>query len=72
MNTKLENVLIKILTVFIVAFIVAFTVALSWAVVAFFTWLITFCFGLQFTPLLATGVWLVILFAAGIWNFIFN
>ena len=35
--------------------------AISWGGVVLFTWLISLCFGFQFTVLIATGVWLVLL-----------
>ena len=70
MSKNIENPLVNILTWLILAFIIALTGALSWAFVAFFVWLITLCFGLQFTFLFATGVWLVILFAALVYDFI--
>lgn len=72
MNKNIENALVKILTWLILAFIIAVVGALSWAFVAFFAWLITLCFGLQFTFLFATGVWLVIVLAALVYNFIFK
>lgn len=33
--------------------------AFSWAIVAALVWLISMCFGFEFSLLLATGVWLV-------------
>lgn len=32
---------------------------ISWAVVSFFYWLITLCFGLDWSLLHGTGVWLI-------------
>lgn len=52
----LKNVLITIATVLLV-FVV------SWAAVSFIYWLITLCFGLDWSILHGTGVWLIMLLA---------
>lgn len=33
----------------------------SWLVTAFVTWLISLCFGIEFSFAIATGVWLILL-----------
>lgn len=45
------NVLTTILTV-------ALTLGMSWAAVTVVSWLITLCFGLEWSLLTGTGVWL--------------
>lgn len=48
---------IGIVAATIVILILAF--GLSWGVVCFITWLITLCFGWEFSLLYGTGVWLI-------------
>lgn len=48
----MKNVLIIIGTVLL-------GLVLSWAVVSFFYWLITLCFGFDWSLLHGTGVWLI-------------
>lgn len=41
--------------------LVIFIAAVSWAIVNFLVWLICLCFGLSYSLLIGTGVWLVII-----------
>lgn len=42
--------------------------AVSWLITCGIIYLITLCFSLEFTWLMATGVWLVILLLKGVFN----
>lgn len=42
--------------------------AISWVATAFMVWLISLCFGFNFTLLVATGVWLSLLLLSGAMN----
>lgn len=42
---------------------IAIPLFLGWAVTCFGIWLITLCFGIEFSFAWATGAWLILLFA---------
>lgn len=42
--------------------------ALSWAVTAFVYWLITLCFGIEWSILHATGYWLILILITSCFN----
>lgn len=56
----------------IIALTLALMLVMSWGVIAFFVWLITLCFGWEFSVLSATGIWLIVIFAARVYNIIFK
>lgn len=43
-------------------------IAISWVFTAFMVWLISLCFGFNFSLLVATGVWLSLLLLSGFMN----
>lgn len=47
--------------IFLSALLVIFIAAVSWAVINFLVWLICLCFGLSYSLLIGTGIWLVII-----------
>ena len=47
-------------SVILVILVIALIAGISWGVVSFFVWLICLCFGIKFTFLIATGVWLIL------------
>lgn len=60
-ETKVKDMIVAFLTfalVIAVLFVAAFA---SWGICALFVWLISLCFGFEFTWLVATGVWLALL-----------
>lgn len=42
--------------------------ALSWGITCFLIWLVTLCFGLDFSLIWATGIWLIIIILKGVCN----
>lgn len=53
--------IVALVTVVVVLALVA---AASWGICAVFVWLISLCFGFEFTWLIATGVWLSLMLAS--------
>lgn len=48
-----------VLVILLVILLFAIAAALSWGVVALIYWLITICFGLNFSFMHVTGIWLI-------------
>lgn len=51
----------KVLTVLTIVGMALLALALSWVATAFLYWLITLCFGIGWSILHATGVWLIMI-----------
>ena len=51
----------NILNVLGTVLLVLVTIALSWCATSFIYWLITLCFGIEWSVLHATGVWLILI-----------
>lgn len=69
---NIEKVSKAIATVLAVIVVLVLAVGVSWGVCAGFVWLITLCFGLEFSIATATGVWLCLVMAGVFVNMLRN
>lgn len=58
----------KVLSVLSIVVSVIALIALSWASTSFIYWLITLCFGIEWTLQHATGIWLICVLLSSSFN----
>lgn len=60
------------LTAAVIIAIIILILAISWAGTCLLVWLITLCFGLEFSFAIATGIWLLIILLKNIFSVSIN
>jgi hypothetical protein len=56
----------------VIALIMVVIFGISWAGTCFLVWLITLCFGMEFSFAIGTGIWLLIMLVRGIFSVTVN
>lgn len=72
MISKLKEIGEVGLAAFVIIGIMILILAVSWGCTCLLVWLITLCFDIEFSLLMATGVWLVIILLQNIFSVTIN